>query len=124
MDRILSYLPDKVNVMFGWSSNPWDYPRDHITYRSVCVPKSWLEHRERGRYNEWTIKEEYKEELAKKFGDEFLHSTERLEVLEWNQLENIAYMIKRSRYIGFDDILDRVQKVDLEDAIYTHSIGI
>ena len=88
------------------------------------IPKNWLKHGERGHYNEWTIKETYKKRLAKEFGDDYLHSTERLEVLEWNQIENVAYMINKANKIGFFDILEIAKKVSPMDVKYTHSVAI
>ena len=54
MDRILSYLPENVHVRFGWDSEPWcgTHSFDHVTYRVIEIPKIWLKHGERGRYNE------------------------------------------------------------------------
>lgn len=121
MDRILSYLPENVHVRFGWEREP-DYfgGPSHTDYRVICIPKSWLKHGNRGAYDEWSIKETYKKKLANEFGEEFLHKTERLEVLEWNQLENIAYNFCHAEAIGFTNILEKVKEVARFDIRYTH----
>ena len=126
MDRILSYLPDNVHVRFGWDSEPWcgSHSFDHVTYQTICIPKSWLKHGDRGAYDEWSIKETYKKKLAKEFGEEFLHTTEQLEVLEWNQLENIAYNWCKAEAIGFTNILEKAKEVARFDIRYTHSVAI
>ena len=126
MDRILSYLPENVHVRFGWEREPWcgSHSFDHVTYKTIYIPKSWLKHGERGHYDEWSIKETYKKKLANEFGKEFLHTTERLEVLEWNQLENTAYMLKRAKRIDFDNLFEIAKTINEADIKYTHSVGI
>ena len=123
MDRILSYLPENVHVRFGWDSEPWcgTHSFDHVTYRVIEIPKIWLKHGERGWYDEWTIKKTYQKKLAREFGDEYLHKTERLEVLEWNQLENTAYMLMKAKKIGFDNLFEIAKTVNLADVKYTHN---
>lgn len=125
MDRILSYLAENVHVRFGWNSEPWcgSHLCDHITYRVIEIPKKWLKHGERGRYDEWSIKETYKKKLAKEFGEEFLHNTERLEVLEWNQLESVCYILKHAKKIDFD-LIDRVSMVNDMDVKYLNTYAI
>ena len=125
MDRILSYLPDNVHVRFGWDSEPWcgTHSFDHITYRVIEIPKIWLKHSERGSYNEWSIKETYKKKLTKEFGEEFLHSTERFEVLEWNQLESICYILKYAKKIDFD-LISKVSMVNDIDVKYINTYAI
>ena len=124
MDRILSYLPENVHVRFGWEHEPEHYgAMPNTEYKVICIPKIWLKHGERGRYNEWSIKETYKKKLAKEFGEEFLHNTERLEVLEWNQLESVCYILKHAKKIDFD-LINRVSMVNEKDVKYlnTHAI--
>ena len=125
MDRILSYLPDNIHVRFGWDSEPWCgmHSFDHITYRVIEIPKIWLKHGERGSYNEWSIKETYKKKLAKEFGENFLHSTERLEVLEWNQLESVCYILKYAKKIDFD-LISKVSMVNDIDLKYINTYAI
>ena len=125
MDRILSYLPDNIHVRFRWDSEPWcgTHSFDHITYRVIEIPKIWLKHGERGSYNEWSIKETYKKKLAKEFGEKFLHSTERLEVLEWNQLESVYYILKHADKINFD-LIDRISMVNDIDLKYINTYAI
>ena len=118
MDKILSYLPENVHVRFGWEHEP-DYfgaiPKTE--YKSIVIPKSWLKHGKRGSYNEWEIKKTYHKKLANAVGDQFLRSTEPLEVLEWNQLETVCYILKKAKNIGFD-LLDNVSLVDENDVKY------
>ena len=118
MDKILSYLPENVHVRFGWQYEPLFYGAIPKTeYKTIVIPKSWLKHGERGSYLEWTIKETYKKKLIKEFGEELNHTTEKLEVLEWNQLECVCYILKRADKIGFA-LIDRVSMVDDQDVIY------
>ena len=125
MDSILNCLPDNVHVRFGWEHEPQYFNGiPHTEYKIIIIPKSWLKHGDRGSYNEWSIKENYKRKLIKLYGDEFGHYTESIEVLEWNQMENIAYMLRQAKNINFTDILERVTKIEDEDIIYTHSVGI
>lgn len=125
MDRILSYLPENVHVRFGWDNGPLSYgsPVNDISYKTICIPKNWLKHGERGRYNEWSIKETYKKKLTKEFGEKFLHSTERLEVLEWNQLESVYYILKHADKINFD-LIDRISMVNDMDVKYLNTYAI
>ena len=125
MDRILSYLPENVHVRFGWDNGPLSYnsPINDITYRTIVIPKIWLKHGERGSYHEWSIKETYKKKLANEFGEKFLHKTERLEVLEWNQLESVCYIIKKADKIDFD-LLDRISQVNDMDLKYLNTYAI
>ena len=125
MDRILSYLPENVHVRFGWDSEPWcgTHSFDHVTYRIIKIPKAWLKHGERGHYDEWSIKETYKKKLAREFGDEYLHKTERLEVLEWNQLEAVCYILKKADKINFN-LIDRISQVDDKDLKYLNTYAI
>lgn len=124
MDRILSYLPENVHVRFGWEREP-DYFRgpSKTDYKVICIPKTWLKHGDRGSYHEWSIKETYKKKLANEFGEEFLHKTERLEVLEWNQLESVCYIIKKANKIGFD-LIDRISQVNDMDLKYLNTYAI
>lgn len=118
MDKILSYLPENVHVRFGWEREPAYYTAIPETeYKIIVIPKSWLKHGERGSYSEWTIKETYKKKLIKEFGEEFVHITERIEVLEWNQLESVCQILKAADKIGFD-LINRVSMVDDKDVIY------
>lgn len=123
MDRIINYLPDNVHVSFGWEDEPAYYNGpSNIKYSTIVIPKIWLKHNERGRYNEWEIKKIYRKKLAKEFGENYLHYTESLHVLEWDILENVALMIKESQKINFDDMLDIVRNVKSEDAKYLNHI--
>ena len=124
MDRILSYLPENIHVRFGWEREP-DYfgGPSNTDYKVICIPKTWLKHGNRGAYNEWSIKETYKKKLANEFGEEFLHKTERLEVLEWNQLESVCYIIKKADKIGFD-LIDRISQVNDMDLKYLNTYAI
>ena len=124
MDRILSYLPENVHVRFGWDRGP-DYFRgpSKTDYKVICIPKTWLKHGERGHYDEWSIKKTYHKQLAKAVGEHFLHSTERLEVLEWNQLESVCYILKKADNIGFD-LIDRVSQVNDMDLKYLNTYAI
>lgn len=124
MDRILNYLPDNVHVRFGWEHEP-EYYGDipDIEYKVIYIPKNWLKHGERGSYNEWSIKETYKKKLVKEFGEEFLHSTERLEVLEWNQLESVCYILKYAKKIDFD-LISKVSMVNDIDVKYINTYAI
>lgn len=118
MDKILSYLPDNVHVRFGWEHEPTYYGAVPETeYKIIVIPKSWLKHGKRGSYSEWTIKETYKKKLIKEFGEELNHTTEKLEVLEWNQLECVCHILKAAKKIDFN-LLDRVSMVDDKDVIY------
>lgn len=125
MDRILSYLPENVHVRFGWDNGPLSYnsPINDITYHTIVIPKTWLKHGDRGSYHEWSIKETYKKKLANEFGEKFLHKTERLEVLEWNQLESVCYIIKKADKIGFD-LIDRISRVNDMDLKYLNTYAI
>ena len=124
MDRILSYLPDNVHVRFGWEHNPEYYGAYPVTtYKVICIPKSWLKHSKRGAYDEWSIKETYKKKLAREFGNEYLNKTERLEVLEWNQLESVYYILKHADKIGFN-LLDRISDVNDIDVKYLNTYAI
>jgi hypothetical protein len=124
MDRILSYLPENVHVRFGWEHEPTCYyGLPETEYKTIVIPKSWLKHGKRGSYSEWSIKERYKKKLIKEFGEEFIHITERLEVLEWNQLECVYYILKRADKIGFD-LIDRVSIVDDKDVKYLNTYAI
>jgi len=124
MDRILSYLPEYVHVRFGWEQEPEYYGAYIVTkYEVIKIPKIWLKHGERGNYNEWSIKETYKKKLAREFGEEYLHKTERLEVLEWNQLESVCYILKHADKIGFD-LLDRISQVKDVDIKYVNTSAI
>ena len=124
MDRILSYLPENVHVRFGWEREP-DYfgGPSNIDYKVICIPKTWLKHGERGTYHEWEIKKTYHKQLANAVGEHFLHSTERLEVLEWNQLESVCYILKQADKIGFD-LIDRISMVDDKDVKYLNTYAI
>ena len=124
MDKILSYLPENVHVRFGWEQEP-DYfgGPSNTYYRVICIPKIWLKHGERGNYNEWSIKETYKKKLIKEFGEEFIHITERIEVLEWNQLECVCHILKAAKMIDFN-LIDRVSMVDDKDVIYFNPYAI
>ena len=118
MDKILSYLPENVHVRFGWEYEPDYYGAMSKTeYKTIVIPKSWLKHGTRGSYSEWTIKETYKKKLIKEFGEKFEHTTERIEVLEWNQLESVCQILKAAKKIDFN-LLDRVSMVDDKDVIY------
>ena len=124
MDRILSYLPENVHVRFGWEHESEYYGAiPNTEYKVICIPKNWLKHGERGAYNEWSIKETYKKKLVKEFGEEFLHKTERLEVLEWNQLESVYYILKRADKINFD-LIDRISMVNDKDVKYLNTYAI
>lgn len=124
MDRILSYLPENVHVRFGWEYEPEHYGGiPHTEYKVICIPKNWLKHGERGRYDEWSIKKIYKKKLAKEFGEEFLHNTERLEVLEWNQLESVCYILKHAKKIDFD-LISKVSMVNDMDLKYLNTYAI
>ena len=124
MDRILSYLPENVHVRFGWDKDP-DYfgIRTEIEYKTIVIPKYWLKHGTHGSYSEWTIKETYKKKLIHEFGEEFVHTTERIEVLEWNQLESVCKILKAAKKIDFN-LLDRVSMVDDKDVIYFNTYAI
>lgn len=124
MDRILSYLPENVHVRFGWEHDP-DYfgIRAETEYKTIIIPKSWLKHGKRGSYSEWTIKETYKKKLIREFGEEFVHTTERIEVLEWNQLESVCKILKAAKKIDFN-LIDRVSMVDDKDVIYFTTYAI
>ena len=118
MNKILSYLPENVHVRFGWEHEPQYYKAIPETeYKTIVIPKSWLKHGKRGSYSEWTIKETYKKKLIKEFGEKFEHTTERIEVLEWNQLESVCQILKVAKKIDFN-LLDRVSMVDDKDVIY------
>ena len=124
MDRILSYLPEKVHVRFGWENEPryyGDIPDKE--YSTICIPKEWLKHGKRGHWYEWTIKKTYQKKLANEFGEKYLHSTEQLQIREWNQLENVSIMYQNALRIGFDNILEIAKTMNSEDAKYTHAIG-
>lgn len=124
MDRIISYLPDNVHVTFGWEKDPAYYGAyPETTYSTIVIPKNWIKHNKRGSWNEWEIKKTFKNKLASQFGEEYLHSTKKLQVIEWNQLENVAMMIKKANNIGFSNILEIAKTIDPNDVIYTHSIG-
>ncbi len=124
-DRILSYLPENVHVKFGWDKEPWcgRHTYGHIEYKVICIPKDWLKHGKRGAYNEWEIKAAYKKKLVSKFGDEFIHTTEQLEVLEWNQLETVVKILQKAKGIDFD-LISYVDRVNPEDAIYMNTVMI
>ena len=118
MDKILSYLPENVHVRFGWEHDPEYYgAMPHTEYKVICIPKNWLKHGKRGTYDEWSIKETYKKKLSKEFGEEFLHKTERLELIEWNQLETVCQILKSANNIGFD-LISAIQNVNDKDVIY------
>lgn len=120
MDSILNCLPDNVHVRFGWEHEPQYYgAHPHTEYKVICIPKSWLKHGKHGAYNEWIIKETYKKKLAKDFGEEYIHTTERIEVLEWNQLESVCYYLKQADKINFD-LIDKISLVKDSDIKYTH----
>ena len=126
-DRILSYLPETVHVSLGYEIEPSYFggPSD-VDYFVVEIPKKWLQHNKRGTFYEWTIKSKYQskfDELEKTHIYGHKH-TEPIQVLEWNQLENIAYNLRKAKQIGFDNILEIVNEVNNEDIIYTHSVGI
>ena len=124
MGKILSYLPEKVHVVFGWKDEPYYYGNiPKTSYSTICIPKEWIKHNKRGSWNEWEIKKSYHKKLANEFGEKFLHSTEPILVKEWNQLENVVIMYKNALNIGFDDILEIAKTVNFEDAKYTHGIG-
>lgn len=124
MNRILSYLPEYVHVRFGWELEPEYYGAYPITkYKVIKIPKIWLKHGERGHYDEWSIKETYKKKLVREFGKEYLDKTERLEVLEWNQLESVCYILKHADEIGFD-LLDRISEVKDTDIKYINTCAI
>lgn len=123
--NLLQYLPDNVHVRFGWDKGPdYFHGPSNVEYSTVVIPKIWLKHGERGRYDEWTIKETYKKKLTKMFGDHFLKTTEKIEVLEWNQLENVALMFNAAMNIGFDNILDVAKLVDPSVCKYMHNVAI
>ena len=125
MDRILSYLPENVHVVFGWDEGTDHFGGlNNIYRRTIVIPKSWLKHGERGIYDEWSIKETYKKKLAREFGEDYLHSTERIEVKEWNQLENVAGMLRNAKKIGFDNIFEIAKTVNEADVKYTHNINV
>ena len=125
MDRILGYLPNTVHVMFGWNTGPRFYgDYDHITHAIIAIPKEWIKHNKRGSWNEWEIKKTYKKKLMSQFGNDYGHSTEKLEILEWNQLENVAYMLRRANGVGFHDILEVAKTVNQSDVKYTHAVGV
>lgn len=125
MDRILNYLPEIVHVVFGWNNGPDHWGgMDNIERRTILIPKEWLKHGERGRYDEWTIKKTYQKKLVKEFGEEFLHSSERIEVMEWNQLENVAGLLHKAKRIDFDNIFEIAKTVNEMDIKYTHNINI
>ena len=124
MDKILSYLPENVHVRFGWEYEPEYYGgMSHTEYKVICIPKNWLKHGERGAYNEWSIKETYKKKLVKQFGEEYLHKTERLELIEWNQLETVCQILKRAKKIDFD-LISAIPNVDSKDVIYYNPYSI
>ena len=119
MDKILSYLPDNVHVRFGWEHEPQYYGGVPDTeYKVILLPKIWLKHNKRGSWNEWEIKQSFRNKLYKEFGID--HWTEQLQILEWNQMENIGLMLKKAKQIGFNDILERINNMNFEDAIYKH----
>lgn len=121
MDKILSYLPDNVHVRFGFEHEPQYYGiNPEIEYKIIIIPKSWLKHGERGSYSEWTIKETYKKKFIKEFGEEFIHTTERIEVLEWNQLESVCYILKQADKIGFD-LINKISQVNDIDIKYLNT---
>ena len=124
MDKILSYLPENVHVRFGWEHEPAYYGAiPESEYKTIVIPKSWLKHGECGSYSEWTIKETYKKKLINEFGEEFIHTTEKLEVLEWNQLASVCYILKAAKKINFN-LIDRVSIVDDKDAKYFNICAI
>ena len=125
MDKFLSYLPEEVHVQFSWNKGPnffGDY--DHYTLSTIKLPKTWLKHGRHGSYNEWEIKETYKKQLANKFGQKYAKEIDKLEVLEWNLLENMAVTLIYANNIGFTNIFNIAKEVDTKDAIYYHNTGI
>ena len=122
MDSILSILPESVHIRIGIEEMPtFMNPNPTTEWHDYKIPKKWLKHGERGRYNEWTIKKQYEKKYKQTVG-EHTSSFAISAVLEWNQLENISQVLKQTKKIGFDNIMELVPQVDSKDVMYFNQI--
>lgn len=120
-DGIMAILPDEVHVVLHQDEIPTHndpYPMGRT--RVVCVPKEWLKHGERGRYDEWTWKKQYINRLKRECGDDVL-SFHINGVKEWMQLENCGLMLKAAKLIGFD-LLGKLPELDTRLCAYSHHV--
>lgn len=124
MDRILSYLPEIIHVRVGYYQES-RYYMDHtdVNWVDYEIPKNWLKHGERGHSDEWTLKKTYEKKFIEMHGDEALHQS-NWQVIEWNQLQDMAIVLKKAKEIGFNNILEMAPNVNYSDAKYFNQVLI
>lgn len=122
MDRILSYLPEIVHVRVGYYQESMHY-MDHydVEWVDYKIPKNWLKHGECGHSNEWTLKKTYEKKFIEMYGDKALYQSD-WQVIEWNQLQDMAIVLNKAKKIGFDNILEVVPNVNYSDAKYFNQV--
>ena len=122
MDTLLNALPEKVHVALHIEempshNDPWPSGQTYIK----VVPKEWIKHGERGRYNEFTWKKKYERKIKEVIGEDlYLHAHVR-SIVEWNILENIGRMLHSAECINFD-VLSYIDKINPFDVKYQHNI--
>jgi hypothetical protein len=119
--KLKDILPETVHVILSipreeTHNDPWP----GSDYNTIEVPLKYIQHNERGHYNEWEFKEYAKKKLIEQHGEKWI-SAHIQGICEFSILENIALMLKDAKKCGFN-AMAYINKFPLEEARYSHTI--
>lgn len=86
--------------------------------KTALVPYKWLVFNGQEKWDVYTWNKKYTKQINEIFGD--LKSS-RLYVLEFRAIQNMAYVLKRGRELGFD-IIEYAKQFKESDIKFTNSV--
>ena len=90
-------LPEKVHIIIN---NDYDY--DTTTMSSehrFYIPYKWLVFNGQEKYRQWSWNKNYMKQIKDMVG---YHMSGDINVVEWNIVQDIAFLMKSSNELGFD----------------------
>ncbi len=114
-------LPEYVHVNLS-KFEGWNYhdEQNDYSYATKKIPFIWLKFNGLGLVQEWSWNKRYEKAIKAELGD-FYDSD--IHVVEWNITQNIAYLMKSARSMGFDPMQYYTQFAD-KDIKYFNSTDI
>lgn len=112
-------LPENVHIQLTIYGEYALYDDTDVKINVVVIPSKWLKFNGQKNYNEWTWNEKYRTKINERFGNISCN----IKVIEWNLIQNMAYIMKTCREIGFDINTYYTQLKD-DDIKYFNSTAI
>lgn len=112
-------LPKNVHARLEIYGEYALYDHDDVKINVFVIPSKWVKFNGQEQYNRWSWNEKYLTEIHERFGN----INCRINIIEFNLMQNMAFIMKSSKEIGFD-VMDYYTQFKDEDIKYHNSVGI